>query len=222
MNRFRSLLTEYKDSVYSGIIVSLVGVIIMMGMGMHDLATDRNAVMASSEGWESAYGSILLKINMSDLNKELNERFIVDFVDNNVKLISRFEALKKMDPWMDDFKVKQGLFYIHKYAPKYGLDLDTAITIAYMESRFDEHAISHTNDYGMMQVNLAIWGPVFGLTTDDLFDVETNVNTGLKILKIKLERYGKERYVEKYNGSPVYAVRFAKTFIKYQSKMQFY
>lgn len=165
--------------------------------------------------WEAAYTSIQTKYTNVQQQKILDDRYIETCVMNDKQLYKKFKAIMQLDPAMDAFNVMQGIFYINKHAPKFNIPVDVAIVIAFKESRFDVTAVSATDDYGIMQINYAIWGPVFGLAEHELLDAETNVLVALKILKIKLDKYGHSKYIEKYNGSSAYAASFNRTFIKY-------
>ena len=206
----------------TSIISALFLIIILQAACLHAITAEMNAAMLASEKWEDAYGSMMSKYFRAEFDKKMNERYIEEKIRKSYKLIKRFEALKELDPGMDDYQVMEGLFYINKWAPRFKIDFDVAATIAFMESRFDPTAVSLTDDYGLMQVNYDIWGPVFKLSESDLLDTETNVKVGLKILKIYLDRYGEHRYIEKYNGRKVYAVVHQQTMQKYFAKLRVY
>jgi len=54
------------------------------------------------------------------------------------------------------------------------------------ESGGNPRAVSHTQDYGLLQIHYPIWGKFFGISKEQLFDPETNV----KCAKVIYDRSG--------------------------------
>lgn len=102
--------------------------------------------------------------------------------------------------------------HIDYYASKYGIDKDLVHAVIQVESDYNPMAISKKGAMGIMQLhpetasNLGIQNP---------FDVEANIEGGVRYLKNMLDRYGDLRKalaaynagpeaVDKYNGIPPY------------------
>lgn len=63
----------------------------------------------------------------------------------------------------------------------FGSQCRNALTIAYYESKYDQFAFSHTDDYGVMQVNCYWHKAKVGGDCNKLFDVETNLKVAKQI-----------------------------------------
>tara|TARA_B100000131_G_scaffold221323_1_gene212829 strand:- start:21485 stop:21964 length:480 start_codon:yes stop_codon:yes gene_type:complete len=92
-----------------------------------------------------------------------------------------------------------------------GVDPLEVIAIALVESRLTPTAISHTGDYGLMQVNCRIHRKrlkkVFGLKDceKDMMSVENSVRAGVHIMQLmrkKYKRCRKQKVYACYNGGP--------------------
>lgn len=102
--------------------------------------------------------------------------------------------------------------YIDIYASKYGIDKDLVHAVIQVESDYNPWAVSRKGAIGLMQLHPD--------TANDLgvhnpFNVESNLEGGIKYLKDMLDRYGDLRKalaaynagpeaVDKYNGIPPY------------------
>lgn len=85
------------------------------------------------------------------------------------------------------------------------------IAIALVESRLTPKAVSHTGDYGLMQVNCRIHRKrlkkVFGLENceKDMMSIENSVNAGVHILLLMRNKYKRcrgQKVYACYNGGP--------------------
>jgi len=101
---------------------------------------------------------------------------------------------------------------IDVYANKYGIDKDLVHAVIQVESDYNHLAVSKKGAMGLMQLHPA--------TANDLgvqnpFDVESNIEGGIRYLREMLDRYGDLRKalaaynagpeaVDKYNGIPPY------------------
>lgn len=102
---------------------------------------------------------------------------------------------------------------VEKLAPRYSVDPDLAMALIYIESRFNERAVSSKNAQGLMQLT-----PETALRFNvvDVFDAEENIKGGLSYLRWLLAFFrgnvslvaaaynAGERAVEKYHGIPPY------------------
>ncbi len=101
---------------------------------------------------------------------------------------------------------------IDVYANKYGIDKDLVHAVIQVESDYNHLAVSRKGAMGLMQLHPA--------TANDLgvqnpFDVESNIEGGIRYLREMLDRYGDLRKalaaynagpeaVDRYNGIPPY------------------
>jgi soluble lytic murein transglycosylase-like protein len=69
------------------------------------------------------------------------------------------------------------------------------------ESNWNQNAVSPTGDIGLMQIN-PVNAPAFGVTTDQLYDPDTNIMIGTTILGQNINRYGLIDGLAAYNGGP--------------------
>jgi len=77
-----------------------------------------------------------------------------------------------------------------RYAARYRLDPLLLNALVAVESAYDPHAVSLAGAIGLMQVMPETAGD-YGVTSPDaLFDVETNLDVGIRHLKRLIEKYG--------------------------------
>lgn len=102
--------------------------------------------------------------------------------------------------------------YVDIYASKYGIDKDLVHAVIQVESDYNPLAISRKGAMGLMQLNP---DTANALGVSNPFNVESNLEGGIKYLKEMLDRYGDLRKalaaynagpeaVDKYNGIPPY------------------
>jgi len=83
----------------------------------------------------------------------------------------------------------------------YGIDPLLIVALMRIESNFNPKAKSHVGAMGLLQV-MPSWCKKFGIKQKDLWDIETNIETGIGILDINLHSCGEdiECALNKYNG----------------------
>lgn len=92
--------------------------------------------------------------------------------------------------------------YTYEIACQYGVEsyFEVIIGVMWNESRFNPKAVSRTNDYGIMQINIynLDWlEEELGIT--DLFNAEQNILAGVHILAGYLHKYDVHRALMAYN-----------------------
>lgn len=102
---------------------------------------------------------------------------------------------------------------VEKLAPRYSVDPDLVMALIYIESHFNEHAVSSKNAQGLMQLTPET---ALRFNVGDVFDAEENIKGGLSYLRWLLAFFrgnvslvaaaynAGERAVEKYRGIPPY------------------
>ena len=92
---------------------------------------------------------------------------------------------------------------VHLQARLAGVDPELVLAVIDVESNFDRFAISTATALGLMQV-MPFWVPELGYEDkNQLFEIETNVLLGCRILKyyLDMERGDLVRGLARYNGS---------------------
>lgn len=68
-------------------------------------------------------------------------------------------------------------------SPLYGFHPDLILGLIQVESSFDPYALSWLGAYGLMQIRYDVWKDALHIDKAKLFDIEYNIDLGLKILK---------------------------------------
>jgi soluble lytic murein transglycosylase-like protein len=92
---------------------------------------------------------------------------------------------------------------VHRQAKLAGVEPELVLAVIDVESDFDRFAISSATALGLMQV-MPFWVPELGYKDkNELFDVDTNVLLGCRILKyyLDMERGDLVKGLARYNGS---------------------
>lgn len=136
--------------------------------------------------------------------------------------------IKVVNSDVNDQEVKTMVTSAFKWAAKYRIDPLLILSVIHTESTFAKHAISSAGAFGLMQV-LPKWHldkikdarDVTG--TPELFDIDTNIYLGTRILK---ECQNKYQTIEKsllcYNGSVGTNSDYAIKVLKNKRKLEYY
>lgn len=92
---------------------------------------------------------------------------------------------------------------VHAQASRAGVEPELVLAVIDVESNFDRFAISSATALGLMQV-MPFWVPELGYRDkNQLFDIETNVLLGSRILKYYLDMENDDlvKGLARYNGS---------------------
>jgi soluble lytic murein transglycosylase-like protein len=92
---------------------------------------------------------------------------------------------------------------VHRHATLAGIPPELVLAVIDVESDFDRFAISSASALGLMQV-MPFWVPELGYRDkNQLFEIETNVLLGCRILQyyLEMERGDIVRGLARYNGS---------------------
>lgn len=68
-------------------------------------------------------------------------------------------------------------------ARRYGFNPNLVLSVIQVESAFNPLAVSHAGACGLMQVRYAVWKDELRIDRGRLFDIEYNIDLGLRILK---------------------------------------
>jgi soluble lytic murein transglycosylase-like protein len=124
-----------------------------------------------------------------------------DRFDAEVWLTDMSQRLRRQVP--DATERVEILRTVHRQATLVGVAPELVLAVIDVESDFDRFAISSASALGLMQV-MPFWVPELGYKDkNQLFDIETNVLLGCRILKyyLDMERGDLVRGLARYNGS---------------------
>lgn len=68
-------------------------------------------------------------------------------------------------------------------ARRYGFHPNLVLSVIQVESAFNPLAVSAAGAYGLMQVRYAVWRDALGIDKARIFDVDYNIDLGLRILR---------------------------------------
>jgi soluble lytic murein transglycosylase-like protein len=81
---------------------------------------------------------------------------------------------------------------VYEKSRAYGFNPNLILSLIQIESNFNPNAVSSKGAYGLMQVNYSVWKEELDINNLKIFNIEYNVELGLKILR---------RYFEKSRGN---------------------
>jgi len=98
--------------------------------------------------------------------------------------------------------------FVEKYAKENGLDDSLVYAVMFVESRFDENAVSSKEAKGLMQISATTgnWGAdvlhIENFTDEDLFDAQTNIKIGCWYLAVLNKQYwnNQDTVIAAYNA----------------------
>jgi soluble lytic murein transglycosylase-like protein len=112
---------------------------------------------------------------------------------------------------------------VFRKSKDFGFSPYLVMAVIQVESNFDRFAVSNAGAYGLMQVNYSVWKDELSIDYARIFEIDYNINLGLKILKhyydkasgnifMALFRYnnGYKHNNTKYTGKIVATKFFAK------------
>jgi len=132
----------------------------------------------------------MLKNTKNKLEKSLEKTEVA--LNRTEKQISKMDfyafkarALRKNDPIFN--KIVNTVFEKSK---KYGFHPDLVLALIKVESNFNPYAMSPAGAYGLMQVNYSVWKNHLKINQRKIFNIEYNIELGLKILKTYYKETG--------------------------------
>jgi len=129
-------------------------------------------------------------------NRYLDQKELIEILDSKIDRLCD-EHNRSLEGLMGyerlDYKSKalschlpmfdQILETVYRIAPKYGFNPELVLKIIQVESAFKPKALSSMGAFGLMQVNLSVWQKVLDIDKKRIFDIEYNIDLGLRILK---------------------------------------
>ncbi len=142
-----------------------------------------------------------IKKRVSHMEKQMEEmekKFLyVDF------LKFKADALDKRYP-----EYSKIVDIVYKKSREYGFSPELVLSIIYIESSFNPKAVSPVGAYGLMQINYSVWKDELKIDFNKIFDIEYNIDLGLKILR---------QYYNKSNGNIMKALFLYNNGYKYEN-----
>jgi soluble lytic murein transglycosylase-like protein len=71
----------------------------------------------------------------------------------------------------------------YQKAQHYGFSPNLVLSVIQVESAFNPAAVSAAGAFGLMQVRYAVWKDELGIDKSRIFDIDYNIDLGLRILK---------------------------------------
>ncbi len=135
---------------------------------------------------------VLLKAQVIQFKKTLEEYRIY-----------KFKAIALKDKYPNFDRIAD---IVYKKSMEYGFKPELILALIKVESGFDQYAISSAGAYGLMQINYNVWKEHFKIDPDKLFDIEYNIDLGLKILKYYYDKSGgdMDKALFRYNNGYLY------------------
>ncbi len=158
------------------IVLSILAVLALGSLLVQMVQTNRNyeRSLAHIQYLQAHLGEMngmLLQLNEEKLaNREKYER--LDLLEY------RNATFQKKFP---DFSRIVDVAY-HK-AHRYGFSPNLVLSVIQVESAFNPLAVSQAGAYGLMQVRYAVWKDELEIDRSRIFDIDYNIDLGLRILK---------------------------------------
>jgi soluble lytic murein transglycosylase-like protein len=71
----------------------------------------------------------------------------------------------------------------YQKARRYGFNPNLVLSVIQVESAFNPAAVSAAGAFGLMQVRYSVWKDELGIDKSRIFDIDYNIDLGLRILK---------------------------------------
>ena len=132
---------------------------------------------------------------LNELITKVEEFKLISYRDNIVK--KKYPAFAKI------------VEVVFEKSGKYGFDPNLIMSLIHTESSFRPKVVSSQGAYGLMQVNYSVWKDELQIESSKIFDIEYNIEMGLRILK---------RYYDKSNGDIMRALHLYNNGYTYNNK----
>jgi soluble lytic murein transglycosylase-like protein len=151
----------------------------------------------------AAVGLLLLTIHLENQRREFKDRIAyleesVDILNNRVSLLQSEVRKSDFYSYMENmFRLEYPAYskvvdIVYKKSKAYNFNPYLVMAIIQVESEFNPFAVSHAGAYGLMQINYAVWKNKLNIDFQKIFDIEYNIDLGLRILKQYYEEAGKD------------------------------
>lgn len=165
-----------------------------------------------------SYVKVIMEEN-AFLQQKLTQDIAQNIDENDNILLTSFSEIIQKEGGLDKEVSQNYAKWIFESAYKEKVDPSLLLAIISVESRFDYKAVSNANAVGLMQI-IYSWHKEKVKNKVDLYDPETNIKTGSKIIKEYLDRSSNTvEALLRYNGSlgqsPIYSMKVIETQKRY-------
>ena len=120
-------------------------------------------------------------------------------------LLTGDTAVETVEAFLEKYKVDEAqrervARAIIASSRKHSLDPKLVASIMIVESRANPFAVSASDSIGIMQIHLPTWGETADKQGINLFNIEDNIDFGVRILKDYVRRFGVWGGVRRYKG----------------------
>ncbi len=106
----------------------------------------------------------------------------------NLANVEKYERIEHLEFRNDTFKKKFPEFsriidVAYQKARRYGFSPNLVLSVIQVESAFNPAAVSSAGAFGLMQVRYSVWKDELAIDRARIFDIDYNIDLGLRILK---------------------------------------
>lgn len=165
-----------------------------------------------------SYVKVIMEEN-AFLQQKLTQDIAQNSDENDNKLLLSFSEIIQKEGSIEKDIAQNYAKWIFESAYKEKIDPSLLLAIISVESKFDYQAISNANAVGLMQI-IYSWHKEKVKNKVDLYDPETNIKIGAKIIREYLDRSSNTvEALLRYNGSlgqsPIYSMKVIETQKRY-------
>lgn len=139
---------------------------------------------------------------------EQNKRALQSVIDRQNSDLNRIDLLKYKEKIM---KKKYPLFskiseVVFRKSIEHDINPDLILALIEIESAFKPYSVSNRGAYGLMQINYKVWKDELKINASRIFDIEYNVELGIRILKnyLKVANGDLMKALHLYNNGYLY------------------
>lgn len=182
-----------KIEVYRIIIVL---VLVIVGLLIYEIARQvdsksESLIDSKNNSIEESDSDRVVEVSLEEEEPKVVEKPVVE--DTVViETDPLFNILKEYKPSISDEKAELLAGLAEKYGEQFNIDPVLIVAFMWQESRFDSKAVSSHGAVGLMQILPSTAKP-YGVTRNQLFDIETNVGLGVEYLAYLIDYFNDER-----------------------------
>lgn len=126
------------------------------------------------------------------LLEDINLRNFLDMyedlkIERDILVIK--DIMIQMEPKLDKNKAKNIATVLYEYSKHYDLDVLWVLAMAHVESNFRSDVVSKVGAIGLLQI-MPSTAKHYGVKDkDELYDIHTNVNVGVKYLRYLVDKF---------------------------------
>jgi soluble lytic murein transglycosylase-like protein len=149
-----------------------------------------------------AIGSLLAQMGEANRNYERSlahvrflqarlgdsQEWLLQLNQEKLANVEKYERIEQLEFRNDTFKKKFPEFsriidVAYQKARRYGFSPNLVLSVIQVESAFNPAAVSSAGAFGLMQVRYSVWKDELAIDRTRIFDIDYNIDLGLRILK---------------------------------------